>query len=317
MTIIEVRGRGGQLIERFRSDQTEISIGRAFDNDLILEDAYVCAHHLCLTRHEHGWELHDLDSRNGLERAAEAKEAVLRSGDEVRIGHTTLHFYEAEHPTPPALPLDRREERLVGLGQEFIWTGLIAATVVVSMLGLLFESFDEWKPQTALSPITGGLLETTLVAAVWALVGRVLRHRAHFLAHLSVWLLFGLVSIVATLVAQSIAYNVGSASLEAILETGLGLAILASAIWASLTLATQLAIPRRLGAALAMAFVFVGVGVADELQFDPEFSSSPDYYDRLQAPALLWATPDHEDSLLSELPELFDRADAEAEDDED
>ena len=46
MTVVEVRGRGGQLLERFRSGKCEIHIGRAFDNDIIVEDRYIYPHHL-------------------------------------------------------------------------------------------------------------------------------------------------------------------------------------------------------------------------------------------------------------------------------
>ena len=36
MTVVEVRGRGGQLLERFRSHEPELRIGRAFDNGLFV-----------------------------------------------------------------------------------------------------------------------------------------------------------------------------------------------------------------------------------------------------------------------------------------
>ena len=70
----------------------------------------------------------------------------------------------------------------------------------------------------------------------------------------------------------------------------------------------------RLGPLLG--FLVLAVDLAAQLQFEPEFSSRPDYYGRLKGPSLVWAKPAGEAQLLEELPALFDRADAEIEDQE-
>ncbi len=56
--------------------------------------------------------------------------------------------------------------------------------------------------------------------------------------------------------------------------------------------------------------------MAGELQFEREFSSRPEYYARLEGPLLLLTRPADQGRLLNELPALFDRADAEIEEDE-
>jgi len=65
-----------------------------------------------------------------------------------------------------------------------------------------------------------------------------------------------------------------------------------------------------------VALVFLVVGLAGQLRFEREFSSAPDYYSKLMAPALLFAKPAEDDRLLDELPILFDRADTEIQEDE-
>ena len=116
--------------------------------------------------------------------------------------------------------------------------------------------------------------------------------------------------------AQGVAYNANSQLLEETLETGLSVAVLAFAVWGSLTLATNLRSQRRIYGALGVGFAISALSVAGELQFDREFSSRPDYYGRVEGPSLLWVRPAAEGRLLDELPALFDRADAEIEDDE-
>jgi len=317
MTVIEVRGRGGQLLERYRSHALALRIGRAFDNDLILDDEHVCAHHLRLSRAEGGWRFEDLGSLNGVRHQGRAaSDGMLRSGDALRIGHTTLRIFDEEHPVEPTLRLTGAEASLAALGRHGVWPPLAAASVAVSALGLYWGSVEEFEPLPAVQPVLLGILGTFLVAAAWAFVGRLLRRRASFFAHFSLWLIFNLLSVLSTFVANTVAFNASSQRLETILEHGLSFAALGFAIWGSLTLATNLRDRTRLYAALGVAAVALVVEVADQLQLETFFINRPSYYARLQAPSLLFVRPASESQLLQELPALFDRADAELEEDE-
>jgi hypothetical protein len=70
-------------------------IGRASDNDLVLDDdGMVSRRHAEVVRDTHGWLLRDLGSTNGSfvnEKPAGAG-SRLRDGDEIRLGRTRLHF---------------------------------------------------------------------------------------------------------------------------------------------------------------------------------------------------------------------------------
>ena len=317
MTVVEVRGRGGQLIERLRFSQATIRIGRAFDNDVILEDEHASPHHLRLSLLDGDWRFEDLDSLNGLRhRGRPSAGGVLHSGDELRIGHTSLQIYAADHRVSPAAQLDGAEARLASLGRHAVWSSLIAASMTVAAVTLFWDTAEEFEPLTALGPVFGEVLAVFAVAAFWALIGRVLRHRAYFFAHLSLWLALGLVGVLTTFTAQWLAYNANSQLLEEVMETGLSTAVLAFAVWGSLTLATNLPSQRRFSGALGVGFAISALSVAGELQFDREFSSRPDYYGRVEGPSLLLVRPAPEAGLLDELPALFDRADVEAEEDE-
>ena len=315
MTVIEVRGRGGQLLERHRTWATEVRVGRALDNDLILEDEYVSPHHLRLRRAEDGWRFEDLDSLNGVQRTRGiSPDGTLRSGAEIQLGQTTLHVYEDTHEAAPARPLDNAEERLAGLGEPRVWLGLGIALCVLLGLSMFWSSITEFKVQTVLSPIAGELLYSVGIAGAWALVSRLLRHKAHFGAHLSIWLVPGVATPLALFLAAWAGYNLGSARVEAIVASGLDLLATSLAIWASLTLATPLHQERRIVAAVGTALVLLGLDVVEELQWESEFSSHPDYYARVLGPSLLWASARPEEALNARLPALFEQADREAQD---
>jgi hypothetical protein len=77
-----------------------ITIGRASDNLIFIEEEPVSWHHAVLTPEPDGYVLHDLNSTNGCcVNGRAVTDAVLRNGDVIRVGTFEMR-YEAE-PAPP------------------------------------------------------------------------------------------------------------------------------------------------------------------------------------------------------------------------
>ena len=91
---IEVFGRDGEVVARERIDTAEARVGRAFDNDVVLNDPHVAPHHLRVLRGEDGALVaEDLGTRNGLyaeHGAQRVARLVLGRDPGLRIGRTTL-----------------------------------------------------------------------------------------------------------------------------------------------------------------------------------------------------------------------------------
>ena len=316
MTIVEVRGRGGQLLERLRVDRPEVRIGRAYSNDVIVDDPYVCPHHLTLVVVEGGWETRDLGSRNGVRhrapeaRSSEAKSdgTLVRSGDTLRIGHTVLRVYDENHPVPEALARGGWEDRLSLMGRYRIWPALAALTILVSILWVYLDSWDELEPQNFLGTIGATLGGPLMFAALWALLGRLLRHRAQLMAHFGIWLLIGLLNQLLSWIAGLAGYNAGSEALEKILDQGFGFLLLAAGLWCSLVLATNLRERSRWLCSVGIAALFVSIGLVMQYQMRDRFFPSPRYYARLAARTWLWARPEKQEVLIDRLPSLVERA---------
>jgi pSer/pThr/pTyr-binding forkhead associated (FHA) protein len=70
-----------------------ISIGRASDNDVIVDDGLVSRHH-CQLKLQHGaYSFADLGSRNGsFVNGQPVSEIALGPGDRIRIGSTEIEF---------------------------------------------------------------------------------------------------------------------------------------------------------------------------------------------------------------------------------
>ena len=83
----------GAAPARFDLGGALIAIGRAADNDVILDDPQVSRHH-CQLKLQHGaYGFVDLQSRNGSTvNGRPVEEIALADGDRIRIGNTGIEF---------------------------------------------------------------------------------------------------------------------------------------------------------------------------------------------------------------------------------
>ncbi len=154
-------------------------IGRAYDNDVVLDDPHVAAHHLQLSQQDDGsWLAEDLGSLNGLYlRRQRVAAARLDFGDEaLRIGNTWLRPRDTAQTVRPELPLRSNAG----------WRAWTLALGLVAVLGGL-SVLDDWLAQTD-RPRWGHYCTSalTLIAMVllwsgaWAVVSRVFFGAAAF-----------------------------------------------------------------------------------------------------------------------------------------
>ena len=93
-----------------------ISIGRALDNDVILEDPRVSRHHAQIRQRYGHLVLYDLDSSGGTSiNGYPVEECVLHSGDVISFAGVEV-IYGEDPPTPIALPEDKETPALLKSG---------------------------------------------------------------------------------------------------------------------------------------------------------------------------------------------------------
>lgn len=200
VTWLEVLGRGRDVLARHRLDGDEaIAIGRAYDNDLVLDDPAVAAHHLRLARDESGaWFAEDLGSMNGLfvdDEAVRRDRVAIAGNDEVlRIGRTYLRFRAASFAVPPERRIDpqpagprRGAWRAVGI--------LTAVAVAMNLLANWLALTTKPEPSTFVAPLVGIAMMVFLWVGFWSLVSRLFAGAARFDRHL----LVALVGLVASM----------------------------------------------------------------------------------------------------------------------
>lgn len=205
--VLEIRDAKGRLLARERVSVFPITLGRAYDNDVILDDAYVSPHHARLIEGENGELIaEDLGSVNGMrEGAARAPtvRAVVASGGELQLGSTSIRIFDADHAVPEAIverpvapppvaeaPRARRSFAEVFLEPSRARTAWLGAAAVFALRGFL-GSTDANPASDTLSMAIAASLLLALWAGAWSLGGRLATGRAHFLSHLG-WASFGI-----------------------------------------------------------------------------------------------------------------------------
>jgi len=178
---VEVQARPNEPPVRHRLTQTEIRVGRAYDNDIVLDDPHVAPAHLRLFRDETGaLRVEDLGSRNGLylDRSKTRITGTALNGTEtLRIGRTRLVIRTADHPVPPELPIVRERR---------VWP--LAILFLVLILGL--EMVSGWlndpsiaNPGRYLNGLLPYLAFTAIWTGIWSLISRVFSGAARIERH--------------------------------------------------------------------------------------------------------------------------------------
>lgn len=181
---IEVLAREGHVGARERIQGEEARIGRAFDNDVVVDDPHVAPHHVRIFRGEQG-ELvaEDLGSVNGLY-AEHGRERLARlslsASPGFRIGRTIVRVHDGARAVAAEKPLTppRAHAR---------WA---AGLTLALFLLILFANWLELTTEPSANVILLPMLALATVLAVWsglwALLSRVFFGQAQYALQLRI-----------------------------------------------------------------------------------------------------------------------------------
>jgi hypothetical protein len=311
MVIVEIKTATDAAPRYERLDEGSIRVGRAPDNDLIIEDPFVDAHHLQLNLTEDkAWSIHDLDSTNGtLKNRHAIQRADLQPGEPVKIGKTWLKVYDHHFQVASALSLTDLEHRLLAFDS---WRATLAlVTVLLAYTGLeVFLNYDglDSKPATYLTAMITAIAGPIGVAAGWSLLSKLLRGESHLRAIFNISIVTLLVAFALVHVNGVIAYNLPGVSRK-LTELLILLGIAAGYGYLILLISTRLKQTARLViASLMIVGVLVSYGV-NRISFEDSFSPLPRYDNTLYPPGLLVRVAIPAEEYRKSLVPLFNSAD--------
>jgi pSer/pThr/pTyr-binding forkhead associated (FHA) protein len=252
---IEVLSRHGEVAARERIEAPEARIGRAFDNDVVIDDVHVAPHHLRIYRGEDG-ELvaEDLGTLNGLfpEHGAKPVSTLsLAKEPGIRIGRTTLRVHDSAHPVAA-------ERLLTPPRAHARWASGLGISLLFALLALQWLNLTaEPSASQMLLPLLGFVTILALWTSLWAMLSRVFFGQARFSLQLRIAITACIALLVWDQLTETLSFSF--AWREVAEYAGLGAwVLLAAACFAHLRAIG----PRHMRASMGLVIALLGAGAA-------------------------------------------------------
>ncbi|MBC7436551.1 MAG: FHA domain-containing protein [Bdellovibrionales bacterium] len=185
--VLQAHDRTGALVARAPVMQWPVTIGRALDADLVLDDAHVAPEHLRVDRAADGAvTVQMLDTVNGVVQHRRTwrrgEQFAWAPGEELLLGRLKLSLRLVGEPLAAELPLSHFPWRTTG------WTVALAAAVLLMLGGMAWLANTESR---ALAQRLPGLLAASAAslaawAGLWAMATRIFTGKLWFWRHVRI-----------------------------------------------------------------------------------------------------------------------------------
>lgn len=257
LAVAEVLDRDGHVRWAVPIVAWPVTIGRAVDCDVVLDDVHAAARHATLAETGGGLTLEVGDTINGVSmagrRLAALQQADLPTGAVFEVGHTRLRVRRANDALAPERPLqpDPGRSRI--------------PVFVLGVAAIAWAAWEQWlnaDPGSRLTdylpPLVGLPLTLAVWSGFWSVGSKLVRHRFDFLPHAYIALRYSLAMSLVGLLLPLMAFSLGWTFLSRV--SGLAVtAITVAMVLAHLTLI--LPARRRTLAAVAAVLLVAGVSL--------------------------------------------------------
>ncbi len=314
VALIELLDRDGHVRQSVAVAAWPLRVGRAIDNQLVLDDPHTAPHHFVVDADDAGVYVQAGDTRNGLRFAPErGAPRRLAAGERAAVGDAPLRLDAgdshlrlrlAAHALAPERPLAAARGHAASIGSTLAVVGAaLALLVFLRWLDTDPDLFTRALGSTAVTASTAVLAW----CGAWALVSKVFTRRSHFFWHLRVLLL----AVIAAQALEALA-NLAAFALSWPWVSDYAF-VLGYAAGAAMVYFHVLGIeprrPRRLAAAALGLFVAaIGVSLWFNRQANDQFGEEL-YMSHLFPPALRLARPLDSERFLQRVAPLQGRLD--------
>ncbi|NNE37015.1 MAG: FHA domain-containing protein [Gammaproteobacteria bacterium] len=285
-------------------------IGRAFDNDLILNDPTISPHHAEITIDEEGrlW-LSDLDSLNGSYQGRKqvTDQVELQSGIELTLGKTMLQLFSPDHPVESAVRIQPASTLTNWLANPLLLAGSVVMVALLYGTEQWLNMFQEFKWQDIINIeliIFGSALS---IGIFWSIVGRIFKHEANFKSQMKIILAFIIIQFVVTKIIDIMLFNSLNYTFAMVLMLGIEFVLVAGLLWFNLQLATNQTLEQRLRTSVVISAALIALSIYSEVINQSEFSDSPQYVKLLHPPALRFTDGVEEEQFVADISVVFDK----------
>ena len=182
LAVVELLDRDGHARQAVPVSAWPVTIGRAVDCDIVVDDAHVAARHLTLWESDGAVTVEVGESLNGAEwqgaRLPSGARATIPAGAVVQIGTTRLRVRRAADPLPPERALT--PEPPAG---RVPLVALLSALVAWAVATQWIDSDPGARMTDYLPAVLGTALGLVVWCGLWALASKIFRNRFEFWPH--------------------------------------------------------------------------------------------------------------------------------------
>ncbi|PLX99542.1 MAG: hypothetical protein C0622_10235 [Desulfuromonas sp.] len=284
---LEVLNRGGRVTQRIALGRNPVRIGRAYDNEVVIDDPFVSPHHALLEWSDVGIRIIDHDSLNGIRidgRGRVTDSELLRCGDLLHLGHTQLRFRSAAFALSPTRR-DGRVPTLPGLfEQPLLRLASFLLVFAVLLLGNYLETVREFELLKALPGTLFPLSFIPFWALGWSFASRIMIQRWNFWPHCSI----AATGMLLLLLTESlISYFVFAFDLDAVgepLDYLFSYLVIAAVLYFSLLHSSATPPRQLLKSSIGVATLCIALLLVTNLARFDDFDNEPVYAATFKAP---------------------------------
>lgn len=213
--VIERLGKKKQILERWTLKELPVTIGRGYENDVIVSDPYVAEKQLIVTGEGDRWQIENIDPVNAIfvnNVIQEAQSFEIQSGDKVVIGETTLRLVSSTHKVAATKKLIKKKAYLTNSQRIiFAWASVVLALACFSLVEFLDTSKATSWVKILARPYVLPLAALPIAWAIfWASMGRTLIQTPNFYRHLLISTLIAIAGRCTLILSEYIKYGLNS-----------------------------------------------------------------------------------------------------------
>lgn len=289
--VIEQVGRGSRHFEFQQVSGERITIGRGYDNDIILSDPHICPHHAEITTNDKGEIiLRDLKSVNGTHTKKHQPiqaDYVITSGEEVIIGKTHIRIFQHDHAITPSVRLNIIEQVANTAGKPWVTALAFILVVLLNILLGFSEQLKEFHTGRMLIYVMDVVLMIVVWVTGWSIYARLKKHELRLFAQLTVSLVFILLSQLNQELVDWLNFHTGSSTAVDIISVGVAVALVISLIWMNFYLSGFQSPKTRWLYSSGLTVLFMGFAYVVVTIDSDRFAYRPNYYTSLYPPSII------------------------------
>jgi hypothetical protein len=310
--VLELLSRKNIPLKHFKFEQDYVCVGRDFNNDLRLDDPYICPSHMLVALDPESGQLvvNDCQSTNGIKvNGKYVNQANLTSNDVIKIGRTRLRVIDTKVPLAVAMPLSELEENLSWLNKVSLAFALTISCMGYLLLSKYINSVDEFK----LLNVLPSQLSQLGMMLIWPLgiatLAKVVKKESHLVNQINLTLLVSLLIFILNILQKIIIFNVQPDGWFSWLELLIFSTIVVGFIWLSLFIAFHQPNNRRNIITGVLSLLVLAPILTLGFLKDDEFNTRPKYNPTLLPPVYNLTGTIESDVFVNRGQRLFDRVD--------